>query len=122
MKSILIVFLTFFITITNFGQTGVYVGSGSVSQGIGVTTTANLMPNCTSNHTTPIGNITALDNTIWTVPASNYFEVGPYASDLYNSCNNSTPLNLAAADLSNILLMMSGSFSSHILIMSFILW
>ena len=83
-------------------QTGTYTGTGSVTQGSGTVTTANLMPNCTSNHTTPVGTITAIDATTWTVPAATNFTVGPYASDLYNPCNNVTPTSLATANLSGV--------------------
>jgi hypothetical protein len=48
-----------FICQLSFGQT-----SGSVTQGLGTTTTANLMPTCTSNHVTPIGSIQSTDNNI----------------------------------------------------------
>ena len=83
-------------------QTGTYSGSGSVTQGTGTVTTANLMPNCASNHTTPLGTITATDATVWTVPAATSFSTGPFASDLYNPCNNITPTSLATANLSGV--------------------
>ena len=83
-------------------QTGTYTGTGSVTQGLGTTTTANLMPSCASNHTTPLGTITASDASIWTVPAATNFVIGPYASDLYNTCNNVTPTSLATANLSGV--------------------
>jgi hypothetical protein len=83
-------------------QTGTYSGSGSVTQGLGTTTTANLMPNCPSNHTTPLGTITASDATVWTVPASNNFAIGPFASDLYNPCNGVTPTSLATSNLASV--------------------
>ncbi len=76
--------------------------TGSVTQGQGTTTIANLMPNCPSNHISPLGTITSSDNKVWTVPAETRFLTGPYASDLYNSCNNKTPAGLAAADLSQV--------------------
>ena len=83
-------------------QTGTYTGSGSVTQGLGTTTTANLMPNCASNHITPLGTITASDATVWTVPAPNNFATGPFASDLYNPCNGVTPTSLATANLTAV--------------------
>ena len=83
-------------------QTGTYNGSGSVTQGLGTTTTANLMPACASNHITPLGTITATDATIWIVPAPNNFATGPFASDLYNSCNGVTPTSLASANLTSV--------------------
>jgi hypothetical protein len=60
------------------------------------------MPNCTSNHVTPVGSITAIDNTNWSVPASTNFATGPFATDLYNSCNGITPVSLAAANLTTV--------------------
>ena len=83
-------------------QTGTYTGTGSVTQGLGTTTIANLMPNCTSNHTTPLGTITASDASVWTVPAATNFSTGPFASDLYNPCNNVMPTSLATANLSGV--------------------
>ena len=44
--------------------------SGSITQGLGTTTTADLMPNCPSNHTTPLGTITSTDGKWWVVPDS----------------------------------------------------
>ena len=46
MKKILFVSLLIFLNIFSFGQ-GVYIGSGSVTQGIGTTTNANIFPGCT---------------------------------------------------------------------------
>lgn len=83
-------------------QTGTYTGSGSVTQGLGSITTSNLMPNCSSNHITPLGTITATDATVWTVPAPNNFAIGPFASDLYNPCNGVTPTSLATANLTAV--------------------
>lgn len=76
--------------------------SGSVTQGLGVTTISDLMPNCPSNHKTPLGQITSSDGKVWTVPAENNFQTAPNISDLYNTCNGVTPANLSVADLSNV--------------------
>lgn len=86
-----------FICQLSFSQT-----SGSVTQGLGITTTANLMPACSSNHVTPIGTIKSTDNKTWIVPAENNFLTATKLSDLHNSCNNITPTSLANADLSNV--------------------
>ena len=101
MKKLLFLIFIAFGGITS-AQTGNYTGTGSVTQGTGTVTMANLMPNCTSNHTTPLGTITATDATIWTVPATTNFSTGPFASDLYNPCNNVTPTSLATANLSGV--------------------
>jgi hypothetical protein len=76
--------------------------SGSVTQGLGTTTTANLMPACSSNHVTPIGTITSTDSKTWIVPSENNFATANKLSDLHNTCNNITPASLAAADLSAV--------------------
>lgn len=76
--------------------------TGSVTQGPAVTTIANMMPDCPSNHITPLGTITATDGSVWIVPAENNFATAPKLADLYNSCNGITPANLQAASLSNI--------------------
>jgi len=86
-----------FICQLSFSQT-----SGSVTQGLGTTTTANLMPACSSNHVTPIGTIKSTDNKTWIVPAENNFLTATKLSDLHNSCNNITPTSLTNADLSNV--------------------
>lgn len=76
--------------------------SGSISQGLGITTTYNLMPACASNHITPSGTITSSDNKVWNVPAPNNFSSGPYLTDLHNQCNNITPSNLASVNLNDV--------------------
>ena len=83
-------------------QTGTYTGTGSVTQGLGTTTTANLLPNCASNHVTPVGTIRSTDSKTWIVPSETSFSTGSYASDLYNTCNAKTPANLAAANLTSV--------------------
>ena len=85
-----------------FGQTLFAQSSGSVTQGLGVTTVVDLMPNCPSNHKTPLGTITSSDGKNWVVPAENNFQTALKLADLHNSCNGVTPANLAAANLSNV--------------------
>lgn len=96
MKNVSLI-ISLFVCKLCFGQT-----SGSVTQGIGTTTTANLMPACSSNHVTPIGTIISSDNKTWIVPAENNFVSGTKLSDLHNTCNNITPSSLATADLSAV--------------------
>lgn len=90
----LLCFLIF--SINSFAQTS------SVSQGIGNTLQANMMPNCPSNHTTPLGTITSSDGVVWQVPAPIHFSTSNFLSDLHNSCNNVVPNALSNIDLSNI--------------------
>lgn len=76
--------------------------SGSVTQGIGVTTISDMMPGCPSNHVTPLGNITSTDGLSWMVPAENNFLTASKISDLYNTCTGVTPATLAAANLNDV--------------------
>ncbi len=62
-----------------------YKGTGSVSQGVGKTTTANLFPS--GMRVAALGTITSTDGKTWTVPADvNFTNTSfPMASDLNNS-------------------------------------
>ncbi|MFZ4544298.1 MAG: hypothetical protein ACOYOA_09640, partial [Saprospiraceae bacterium] len=81
---------------------GTYTGSGSVTQGLGITTTANLLPGCSSNHVTPLGKITSSDKKEWIVPAETNFLAGPYATDLHNACNKFEPTTLSSVNLNSV--------------------
>jgi len=63
---------------------GDYIGTASVTQGIANTISANLYS--AGQRIAALGNITASDNTLWTVPADvNYTNTSfPFAPDLYN--------------------------------------
>lgn len=63
-----------------------YTGTGSVSQGKGTTTTANLF--AAGIRVAALGTVTSTDNKTWTVPADvSYASASfPLASDLHNSC------------------------------------
>jgi hypothetical protein len=65
--------------------TNTYSGTGSVTQGIGTTTTANLFS--AGVRVAALGTITSSDGKTWTLPADvNYTNAAfPMASDLYNS-------------------------------------
>lgn len=69
------------VTITNSS----YTGTGSVTQGAGTTTTANLFPS--GVRVAALGTITSTDNKTWALPADVNFTNAafPFASDLYNS-------------------------------------
>lgn len=77
--------------------TGSYTGSASVTQGIGTTNTESLYT--AGQRLSPIGSITASDNSMWTVPADVEFtnNTFPTAPDLYNP--DGTQFNTAAAAL-----------------------
>jgi len=71
------------------------VATASVSQGRAATTTINLLP--AGQRVSGVGQITATDGTIWTVPAATQFAIGNKASDLYNEVTGVKPANIAAA-------------------------
>jgi hypothetical protein len=75
-----------------------YLGTASVTQGLATTTTANLYT-CTGGRIAAVGNITASDNSVWTVPAvTNYTNSSfPFASDLNNACNGNNYSTAATA-------------------------
>jgi hypothetical protein len=79
-----------------------YTGSGSVTQGTGVTTTADLYPGCTGSRVSAVGTITSTDAKTWTVPAQTSFASGPYLPDLYNQCTGVMPANLNAVNLNSV--------------------
>ena len=65
--------------------TSAYTGTGSVSQGVGTITTANLFP--LGQRVAALGTVISTDNKNWTVPADVNFtnNTFPFASDLHNS-------------------------------------
>ncbi|HRI01864.1 MAG TPA: T9SS type A sorting domain-containing protein [Saprospiraceae bacterium] len=95
MKKIKVFFIFLVVPILLFSQ---YKGTASVSQGIAATTMSNLY-SCTNGRVTNIGKITAMDSTVWTMPAAVNFSNAsfPFASDLYNPCTNVLHPNAAAA-------------------------
>jgi len=87
-----------------------YSGTGLLTQGMGIMTQSNLYT-CIGGRTTNIGTITAIDQSVWTVPA----EVNltnpnfPFASNLHNVCTGATYTNsnlalaaLTGSDIVNI--------------------
>ena len=101
MKKPLFVAVLFLQNILTFGQ-GVYIGSGSVTQGIGTTTNANIFPGCTGARVSAVGTITSTDNKTWVVPAETNFLTGPYLSDLYNQCSGFIPTGMNGVNLNSI--------------------
>ncbi|MCK0156836.1 hypothetical protein MWU65_06570 [Cellulophaga sp. F20128] len=85
-----------------------YKGTASVSQGLAKVETDNLFE-CERGRKAPMGTSTALDGTVWTVPAEvNFTDASfPFASDLYNQCTkveySSATAALAALDGSDII-------------------
>lgn len=55
-----------------------------------------------------VGEITADDGTVWTVPAATNYGQAPFASDLYNECGGKTLGSSAEIDLSSVPLMDAG--------------
>lgn len=87
LRLVLLSFVTAFIacsesvTVTN----STYTGTGSVTQGAGTTTTANLFS--AGGRVAALGTITSTDSKTWIVPAEVNFtnSAFPFASDLHNS-------------------------------------
>ncbi len=86
-----------------------YTGTGSVTQGLATTTTANIY-SCPLGRVPGVGTITASDATTWTVPAVVHFTDAafPFASVLHNACTGATyatsAIALAALDGSDIVI------------------
>lgn len=69
------------------GKTDSYNGTATVSQGAATVLTQNIF-DCDRGRKAPIGSVTAIDGSIWTVPAVVNFtdDSFPFASNLYNPC------------------------------------
>jgi hypothetical protein len=78
-----------------------YTGTGSVTQGLGTTTTTTLY-SCSGGRKTSVGTITSTDGKTWTVPADVNFTTATKLPDLYNECNGKTPANIAAVDTASV--------------------
>ncbi|MBU3700220.1 MAG: hypothetical protein FGM33_09495 [Candidatus Kapabacteria bacterium] len=78
--------------------TAQYSGTGSVSQGRATTTQQNVYT-CPKGRVTNLGEITAMDGTIWTMPAVTHFSdpTFPTSSDLHNVCTGVTHATSAQA-------------------------
>lgn len=75
--------------------------AASFSQGRGAVTITKLY-DCAGGRPTPVGTVKSSDGKTWTVPASNQFQTGVKAPDLYNPCNDITPRNVSAIDLNKV--------------------
>jgi len=91
--------LTLILPLCSFSQ---YIGSGSVSQGLGTTVNANIFSGCSGSRVSGIGTITSLDSKIWTIPAVTQFSTSTFLPDLYNQCSGVTPSNISAVNLATI--------------------
>lgn len=76
--------------------------NGSITQGLGKMLIQDLMPNCKSNHVTPLGEITSTDNKRWSVPSDSTFISAPKLKDLYNQCNNILHNSLESVKLEDV--------------------
>ena len=79
-----------------------YSGTGSVTQGLAITTNSNIFPGCTGARTANIGTITSSDSISWTVPAQTNFLSNNFLPDLYNQCAGITPSNISGVNINNI--------------------
>ncbi len=87
---------------------GEYKGTAAVSEGAATVVTQNIY-DCDRGRKAPIGTATAMDGSIWTVPAVVSFtdDSFPFASDLFNPCTkveyNTANDALAALDGTDII-------------------
>ena len=78
-----------------------------VTQGLGKTTTEDLIPCAVSEpgmniRKNPVGEIVAKDGTKFTVPVASNFTTAPKLPDLYNECAGITPKSLAEVDINKV--------------------
>ena len=73
---------------------------GLASRGRATTVIGNLLPG--GQRVAAVGQITAQDGSVWTVPAATAFADGPKASDLYNDVTGVRPEGIGAVDLSAV--------------------
>ena len=81
----------------------IYAGSGSVTQGAAKTVVTNLFECKNGNsRVAGIGEITASDGSVWTVPASNQYSTATKAVDLYEECAAITPISITAVNVDSV--------------------
>ena len=78
-----------------------YTGTGSITQGLGTTTTSSLY-SCIGGRITALGIITSTDAKQWILPAETNFITGPKLPDLYNACNGKTPTSISQVDTASV--------------------
>jgi len=74
-----------------------YTGTGSITQGLGVTTNTAIY-SCSGGRVTNMGSITSKDNKTWILPGENNFMSGTKLFDLYNECVGKIATNITLAD------------------------
>lgn len=72
------------------------------TQGQGNILISDMMPNCPSNHITPLGRISDNSGNQWDVPASVHFYNAPHLPDMYNTCTGITPANFSQVNTSSL--------------------
>lgn len=75
--------------------------TGSVTQGFGTTEIESLL-DCPMGRMSPVGTITAMDGTVWTVPAETNYDPANFATDLFNPCNGNELRNSGQLDLDSV--------------------
>jgi hypothetical protein len=78
------------------------LADASFTTGPAKTINAGLIDCGTGSRVSAVGQITAKDGKVWTVPADTNFETGPKAPDLYNDCNGTKRARLADLNLASI--------------------
>lgn len=74
----------------------------SFTTGPAKTTDPGLIDCGSGSRVSAVGEITATDGTVWTVPAATNFTTGPKAPDLYNDCAGTTRSGVSDLDLASL--------------------
>ena len=88
---------------TEAKNANIYSGSGSVTQGSATTIVTNIFE-CKNGRSrvAAIGEITASDGTLWTVPAKNQYMTATKSVDLYEECSTIKPSGIAKVDVDSV--------------------
>lgn len=80
-----------------------YTGTGSVTKGLGTTTTTNLLAGCSGSRVAAVGTITSTDGkNTWILPAETQYKTATKATDLYNECSGVKLSAISQLDLTKV--------------------
>lgn len=84
-------------------NTTTYTGTGSVTKGLGTTTTTNLLTGCSGSRVAAVGTILSTDGkTSWILPAETQYMTGKKATDLFNDCSGVKLSNVNQLDVTKV--------------------
>ena len=86
---------------TSVTPTKTYLGTGSITQGLGMTVVGSLYT-CAGGRVSAVGNIISTDTKSWVLPAENNFSLANKLPDLFNECNAKSPASMAQVDTAKI--------------------